>query len=150
VVDERPRILDRAPELSRRWAGRRPGPVLRLPAQDAVAADGGTLVRPGGWWWVAGYVVGALIAGRIAYVANVPEDGHDDEGAAVFVGVFVALFWPAWLGLALALAPVAALVWLITRPTRAQRAARRERDATLAGVEAQRLAREFNLPDGAP
>jgi hypothetical protein len=73
---------------------------------------------------LAGYLLAVLTAGRIAYIwARKHGDSPDD---ATYTGVLVGVLWPIVAGVALALLPFIALGWLISRPTRADRATRED------------------------
>jgi hypothetical protein len=73
---------------------------------------------------LAGYLLAVLTAGRIAYLwARKHGDSPDD---ATFTGVLAGVLWPIVAAVALALLPFIAIGWLVSRPTRADRATARE------------------------
>lgn len=70
---------------------------------------------------LAGYLAGWIVTARLLFVWQAREDDEADS----FVPVVLGLIWPIVLGVTVALVPFAAVGWLISRPTRAERRARR-------------------------
>jgi hypothetical protein len=111
------------------------------------------------WLIAVGWTAISLVAGRVAFMLMLRDNGglRSGDGEEAFAGVLAAAFWPILLALAILAAPFFAIGWLLSRPTRMERARaveRRDADAAqhaaLRQAETIRLAREFDLPDGQP
>jgi hypothetical protein len=73
---------------------------------------------------LAGYLLAVLVVGRVAFIGA--RRHGDDPDDATYLAVLVGVLWPIVVGVALALLPFIAIGWLVSRPTRADRATARE------------------------
>ncbi len=103
------------------------------------------------WWIVAvvSYLVGALIAGRVAWyyfskdeVTPPPDVLHNDESEMATV---TALIWPIVAVGTAGWAVFAGIRWFISRPTRAQRRRERMKRRQDYLAETERMSKELGL-----
>jgi hypothetical protein len=99
------------------------------------------------WIYLAGYLLGAAVVGRVTFVHLVNHEGRSEEGDEMFAAVIAAVLWPLLAGLAAVLAPFLAAGWAFSRPTRKERAAAAVRRASEQRAAVAKLEREFNLPN---
>jgi hypothetical protein len=90
------------------------------------------------WLPIVGYLLGAVITGRITALRFL-RDGDPREDAA-FMAVVFAVMWPFVAAVVAILAPLFLVGWLLTHPTRSQR---REQDAERVAA----LAKRYDLPN---
>jgi membrane protein required for beta-lactamase induction len=100
-----------------------------------------------GWLFIIGYPVGALVAGRLAFIAESRGGYPGDREERAFTAVLVAVLWPLVAAIAAVVAPFVGLGWLLSRPTRQERRAEQEKNRERERAETARLTREFGLPE---
>jgi nitrate reductase NapE component len=99
------------------------------------------------WLLLVAYLGGALVAGRLTFLAQSKARYLDDREERAFNAVLVAVLWPVVAAIAAVGAPFVGLGWLLSRPTRQERRAEQERRRERERAETVRLAREFGLPE---